>query len=475
MDQPTQAIAEYAAGVRAAMLDPSTVAAATRHLIDSVGCALGAVDAPPVAIARRIASTASSGFGASVIGLQDRTTTEQAAFANTCALRYLDFNDTGIGGHPSDMIPAVLAVAEPRQASGRMVVAAIHAAYEVFAALRRGGFAPRGWNVDQAQNVVGAAAGAGFILGLDCARMANAVSLAITPNIPLRATRAGRLSEWKGCATAHGAMMGVLAARWAHAGLTGPPEPFNGIGGLCQLVGIEPLRMERIGEQRGGLGALQSTGLKLFPAQYNAQGPLASILELRSGLRLDDVDRIDVGLHWGGWYESGGGQGDREEKWNPSTRESADHSLPYALAVALLDGEVTPASFGDDRRNDPALRALMQRITVREDPALTREHAGEVPNWPSSVEVVLRTGQRLARRIRWPKGHPRNPLSDGELEAKFHRLAQRALPPAGAQRLLDTLWRLDELDDIGALTGQFRAIRCADTHPGSTASSGDQR
>lgn len=260
-------------------------------------------------------------------------------------------------------------------------------------------------------------------------------------------------------------MMGVLAARWAHASLTGPPEPFNGIGGLCRLVGIEPLRIERIGEPRDGLGELRSTGLKFFPAQYYAQGPVSALLELRSEFRPEEVERIDVGLHWGGWYESGGGQGDREEKWNPSTRESADHSLPYVLALALLDGEVTPASFGDERRDDPALRALMQRISVCEDPALAREHAGETPHWPSSVEVVLNGGRRLARRVRWPKGHPRNPLGYAELEAKFLRLAQGALPAAAAQRMLDTLWALDGLRDIGVLAAQFAWARCADATP----------
>lgn len=171
VDQPTQAIAEYAAGVHADSLDSATVHAATRHLIDSVGCALGAVDAPPAATARRIASTASSAFGASVFGLPERTTTEQAALANTCAVRYLDFNDTGVGGHPSDMICAVLAVAKATQASGRKAIAAMHAAYEVSAALRRAGLAPRDWGVDQAQNVIGAAVGAGVVLGMDRERM----------------------------------------------------------------------------------------------------------------------------------------------------------------------------------------------------------------------------------------------------------------------------------------------------------------
>ena len=466
MDQPTRAIADYAASVRFETLERGAVDAARRHLIDSVGCALGAVGAPPVVIARRIAATASGTFGASVLGLAERTTAEQAAFANTCALRYLDFNDTGIGGHPSDMIPAALAVAEALRVSGKAVIAAIHASYEVVAALRLCGFAPRAWNIDQAQNVIGAAVGAGVIMGLDRERMANAVSLAITPNIPLRATRAGRLSDWKGCATAHGAMMGVLAARWANAGLTGPPEPFNGIGGLCQLLGVGPLRIERIGEPRDGLGALQSTGLKPFPAQYNAQGPLSAMLELRREFHPGEVAQIKVGLHWGGWYESGGGQGDREEKWNPSTRESADHSLPYVLAVALIDGEVTPASFGDARRSDPALHALMQRITVHEDPELTREHAGEVPGFPSTVEVVLASGATFARRTRWPKGHPRNPLGDDELQAKFRRLAGGTLSAKQTDRMLQTLLSFDRLADIEVLAAQFRSICCEEAGRG---------
>lgn len=463
MDRPTRRIAEYAAALQFEAIPPAAVYAARRHLVDTVGCALGALAAPPVVIARKIAATASGSFGASVIGLAQPTTAEQAAFANTCAVRYLDFNDTGIGGHPSDMIPAVLAAAEACRATGRQVVTGIHAAYEVVAALRRGGFRPRTWNVDQAQNVIGAAVGAGVILELDGEQMAHAVSLAITPNIPLRATRAGRLADWKGCATAHSSMMGVLAARWAQAGLRGPPEPFHGIGGLCELFGIEPVEVPHLGEPRDGLSATDATCLKVYPAEYSAQGPLAAILELRGRFALDEVARIEVGLHRGGWEEIGGGQGDGAEKWNPGTRESADHSLPYLLAVALVDGAVTPASFGEARRRDPALRALMQRVTAREDTEMTREHAGELPNWPSIVEVVLHDGRRLSHRIRQPKGHPRNPLSDAEIEAKFRQLADGVLPWPAAQRLLQTLWTIDGLADLGALAELFRAVPGTDT------------
>jgi 2-methylcitrate dehydratase len=202
MDTPTRAMAEYAVTLTHESLTPQSIQAATRHLIDSVACALGALDSRPAKVARTIADTASSTFGASVFGLPHRTTPEYAAFANTIMVRYLDFNDTGIGGHPSDMIPAVVALGEPLHVSGKDIVRAIHAEYEIVAALRRGGFSLRDRHVDQVQSVLGGVVGAGIILGLDLPRMANAISLAITPNIPLRVTRTGMISDWKGCATA---------------------------------------------------------------------------------------------------------------------------------------------------------------------------------------------------------------------------------------------------------------------------------
>jgi 2-methylcitrate dehydratase len=461
MDAPTRAMTEYAVSLKYGSIAPSSIKATILHLIDSVACALGALHSRPAMVSRRIANTAFSTFGASVIGLPHRTTPEYAAFANTVMVRYLDFNDTGIGGHPSDMIPAVLALAEPIHASGKEVIRAIHAEYEIVAALRRAGFTPRKQHVDQVQAVLGAAAGSGIILGLDLPQMANAISLAITANIPLRVTRTGKISDWKGCATAHCAMMAVLAARWAKEGLTAPPDPFEGIAGLYELLRVGPFNMEGVGLPRNGLGAIESTGLKFYPAEYSAQGPLGAVLELRKQFRLEEVEQVNISLPWGGWHEIGGGQGDREEKWNPTTRESADHSLPYLVAVALSDAEITPESFSDERIRDPALRPLMQKITVREDPELTREHAGELPRWPSVVEVVLRNGKRVTQPSCLPKGHPLNPLSDAELETKFWSMSDRALSRTQGKKLLNTLWSLESLQDINELTDQFRTIIAA--------------
>lgn len=460
MDAPTRRMAEYAVGLRAEPPPPAAIRAVTRHLIDSIACALGALAAPPVGVARRIAATARSDFGASVIGSPARTTPEYAAFANTVMVRYLDYNDTGIGGHPSDMIPAVLALAEPMHASGLAVARAIHAQYEVVAGLRRAGMMLRHRHVDQVQAVLGGVVGAGMILELDLAAMANAISLAITPNIPMRVTRTGELSDWKGCATAHCALSAVLAARWAGEGLTGPPAPFEGVAGFYELLGVGPFDLDGLGQPRDGRSAVESTGLKFYPAEYSAQGPIGAILALRPSVaRVEDVVRITAALHWGGWHEIGGGQGDRAEKWNPTTRESADHSLPYLLATALVDGEITPDSFGPDRLRDPAIRALMARVEVVEDAELTRRHAGDIPLWPSVVGIELADGRRSRQEAGPPKGHPFNPLSDAELEAKFRRLSAPVLDEAGTRRLLDSLWALPELADINVVTDQLRAIR----------------
>jgi len=228
------------------------------------------------------------------------------------------------------------------------------------------------------------------------------------------------------------------------------------------MLDIEPLDLAGIGARRNGLSAVESTGIKWYPAGYNAQGPLASILALREQIALEDIDQVIVSVHWGGWHAIGGGAGDREEKWNPTTRESADHSMAFVVAAALADGGLSPDSFTDQRVSDPALRPLMQKIVVREDPQLTREHAGEVPRWPSRVEVVLNDGRRFARQSGPPKGHPMNPISDSELEAKYFSLSDRVQARARGQRLLDMLWSIEALEDVSELTTHFKGCGAAD-------------
>lgn len=461
-DKPTQQIAKYAIDLNYSSISPSAVASIVRHLLDAIGCAFGAQSSRPAAIARKIAATAatSDNAGASVFGLNAKTMPEFAAFANTVMIRYLDYNDTGIGGHPSDMIPSILVLAEPVHASGQKVIKAILAAYETVAGLRRGGLYGtklRKKHIDQVQSVVGSVVGAGIMLDLEFEQMANAISLAITPNIPMRVVRTGELSDWKGCATAHCSMMAVFAARLAKEGLTGPNKPFEGAAGLYDLIDIgEPLDLTDLGLMRNGLSAVESTCLKWYPSEYSSQGPIGTILQLRPEINIEEIESITVALHWAGWHEIGGGQGDKDEKWNPTTRESADHSLPYLIAVALVDGEITLDSFTDERISDPRLRPIMQKINVIESAEMTQEHAGELPKWPSVTDIALKNGKRIRRHSGLPKGHALNPLNDTELKEKFMNLSSRNLSKKQATNLFETIMQLEKLEDINELTEHFR-------------------
>lgn len=464
MDTTSRAIAEYAVSMQRAPLPAGSADTVTRHLIDSVACAFGALESRPAQVARAIAGTATSSAGASVFGLAQPTTPEYAAFANTVMIRYLDYNDTGNGGHPSDMMSAVLALGEARGAGGSQVIRAVHAAYETYAAVRRGGLYGnllRDKHVDQIYAILGAVAGAGVMLELSLEQMGHAIALALTPSIPMRVTRTGLISDWKGCATAHGTMNAVFAARLAGQGLTGPDRPFEGLAGFYEMFGLAPLDLSTLGQPRNGRSALQSTGLKYYPADYNGQGPIALTLALRDEARLDEIDQIVVSVHWGGWHAIGGGAGDRDQKWDPQTREVADHSMAYLVAAALVDGDLNVDSFNESRLADPALRPLMQKITVRDDPELTREHAGELPRWPSRVEFVLKDGRRLGRSSGPPKGHPLNPMDDRELKAKFWRMSDRVLNREQGQAWLDTLWALPALADIRSLTNLYRSLPVA--------------
>jgi 2-methylcitrate dehydratase len=450
MDRTTETLASYAASSPYSDLTPEAIHQTKRRVIDSLGCAMGGYRSEPSQIARRLAGMYSSTLAARTLGSGQLTSPEMAAFVNTVMVRYLDCNDTytHVGsGHPSDMIPAVLALAEPRHAGGQEVILAIVMAYEMFGALAA--LVPireQGW--DQGTfTVIGSAVGASKILRLTQAQMAYAISLAITPNIPTRQTRAGELSMWKGCATAAAARNGVFAALLAAEGMTGPYEPFEGHHGVWEQV-TGPFQLQPL----GGAGkpfAVEMSNIKFFPAEYHSQAPLWSALEIRKKVKPEDIDAINVQTYWVAYSEIGS----EPQKWDPQTRETADHSLAYLLAVALQDGNITPDSFTLERIRDPNLRPLMNRITIRENPAFTAQFPDALK---SQIEVVTRSGERFVEQVSYPKGHRNNPMSDHEVADKFLGLCQAVMPADQCQSALETLWHLEEVDDIGSLIDLFQ-------------------
>ena len=274
------------------------------------------------------------------------------------------------------------------------------------------------------------------LLGLDHGRTVHALGIAGTTSAALRLTRAGELSMWKGCAFAHAARNGVFAAMLAREGMTGPGPLFEGDMGFFQQVS-GPFAIAQLGGPKAEDWMLTKTSIKFVPAEYHSQSAIAAAFELRP--KIGDPSRIRS-IEIATFRTAVEIIGQDPEKWRPKTRETADHSLPYCTAVALVDGAVAAEQFSIDRLSDPGLLDLVARTTVIEDPALTAGYPNGIPN---RVTVTLDDGSSIVSEVAFPPGHDKNPLTDAQLAVKFHGLADPAIGRDRADQVWDRLSRLD--------------------------------
>jgi len=436
-----------------------------RRVLDSLACAFGAWHAQPCRIARRVAESVTVRDGATVWGTKHKTLPELATFANGTAVRYLDFNDTYLAkepAHPSDNLAAVLAAGELAHASGKRVIQAIALAYEVqcrlcdAAALR-----PRGWD-HVTYGPFSSALAAAKVTKLTDVQALHAVNLAGAANVALRQTRVGDLSMWKACAFANAARNAVFAVRLAQQGMTGPSPIFEGEKGFMKLVS-GPFELPALGGEKGPNGPapfmILDTYIKHYPVEYHAQTAVEAALEVREDLlnaEGSDAPAAVTDIEIGSYDVAIEIIGRDPEKWKPQTRETADHSFPYCVAVALLDGKVTLHSFEPKRIADEVLAQLMQKIRVR---SIQDFNALYPQAMPTRLTVRTRTGNSYVRQIDYPLGHPKHPMSDRDLEEKFHLLASGKLGKDRMKRLIGLVWRLDQVRDISLLMSLMRTSR----------------
>lgn len=445
MDDMSRGLAEHVASLDRRTLPENVVHEAKKRIIDSLACAVGAYDAEPVKIARRVARRYGGARTLGTIwGSGERVAADMAAFTNTVMVRYLDYNDSYIGpadgGHPSDIIPAVFAVAEDCGSNGWDTLLGVVAAYEGFCPfIHAMPLREQGWD-HGLFSVLGAVVGVGKVLGLSVEQLAEAASLAVSPNVPTRQARAGELSYWKGAATAASSRAGVFAAFLAQDGMTGPVEPFLGHHGVVGNVAVDPGPIVYGG--KGRAFGVEDSSIKSAPVEYHLQAPVQAALELRRKAPLDQIVSLEIDTYWYAYSETGS----EPEKWRPISRETADHSLPYVVAAALVDGKVTVGTFKQERIADTALHSVMDRIVVRHDKKLTDQYPDTMQ---SHFKAILRDGSLIEEHIDYPKGHRRNPMQAEDVDAKFRELCGPVLGPAQTERLLAKLWRFEELPDIG--------------------------
>ena len=442
-------LARWAAELRFEDIDAATIERVKTHVIDTIGCGIGALDERPVKICRDVALAV--GGDATVIGTNRRTTPDLATFANCAAVRYFDFNDSYVGRfavHPSDHIPACVAVAEAERASVQELIVAIVIAYEVNCRLVDAlDIAKRGWD-PPVMSLPAVALAAGRLMKLDPERLTQAVNIAVNDHIPMAQTRVQTLSDWKGLADAEAGRNAVFAAILARGGLTGPAPIFEGKSGFFQQVsGPGEVDTESFG--RSGVPfRIHRCSLKPYPAVIYTQTAVVAAIEVAKEVgSLDRIAGIDIATTQRGYTRTGS----EPEKWTPKTREDADHSLPYITARAMFDGDITHASFASEKFTEPRIVAFMQKIKVHEDPALTARVGTTAV--PTRVSAILTDGQRITREVDHAPGFAERPMTRADVEKKFRGNVGTRWPKERADAVLQALWSLDQARDAASIMG----------------------
>ncbi|MGQ7793608.1 MmgE/PrpD family protein [Faunimonas sp. B44] len=437
-------VAAFAAGMSYGVLAEAEVEAAKIRIIDTFAATYAGFFSETARAARRYADSLPAADGATIIGTGTRTSPETAAFVNASTSREAEWNDVhmsraGGGAHPSDVILPILAAAEYAGADGRTFLTAVVIAYEIYIGLAD---AATITGFDQSGLAgIAVAAAAGRVLGLDAGRIRHAVAICAVANNPLNQTRRNQLSMWKAAAAGQGGKAGVSAALMAKAGIEGPHLPFEGTAGWNKHIARNAYEVGGLDPERGPYRIRDS----LIKPRASCAVTISSIFAAEDAAKsvgASDVERVVVETY--AYAKDGVGSG--EQRWNPTSRETADHSIPYVVAAALLDGSVGPRQFKDDRLWDPELRALIRKVEVVAEPEFTEAYARHPREHHTRVVVHTRGGGTVIGRAGGPDredmGKPKSPL---EIEAKFRALSEDNLGPRRTADALDRMWRIEEI------------------------------
>lgn len=423
------------------------------RVLDSIGCAIGAIGCKPIQAIRQLTDDLGAKPLVTLIG-GGGSSPDYGTFFNGAAVRYLDFNDSylakGETCHPSDNIAPVLAAAEYAGASGRDFLVALALAYQV--QCRLSDVAPvRSHGFDHTvQGTYGAAAGAARAMGLSAAQIANAVAIAGTGYNSLRVTRTGELSNWKGLAYPNTAMGAVHATLLARYGITGPREVFEGNKGFMDSI-AGPFEIDWAKED---LERVTHTITKRYNAEIHSQSAIEGLLELRDSakLRPEEIAHIrlatfDVAFNIIGGGEEGG-------KKLIRTKEEADHSLPYMLSAAYLDGQVMPEQYSPARIVREDIQTLLQKVDVHPEQQYSDRFPAEMA---CRLEIEATDGRRIHIEKSDYQGFKSRPASWDILREKYCGLTHRINRDL-ADHIADTIARLEEIkvSDLTSLLGKVK-------------------
>jgi 2-methylcitrate dehydratase len=448
-------LATFVVRARYEEISDAACAALKGRVLDALGCAIGALSGEPISMIRQQLEDFGGNPLVTLIG-GGKTAPDRAAFYNSALVRYLDFNDSylakGETCHPSDNLGAVLAASEYAKQHGKEFLTALAVAYQV--QCRLSAVAPvRDKGFDHTtQGAYAAAAGVAKALGLDIAQAANAIAISGTANNALRVTRTGSLSHWKGLAYPNTAFSATHATFLAAHGITGPLEVFEGNKGFMDAIAGH----FTIDWEHEDLEAVRRTIIKKYNAEIHSQSALEGILELREAYHLhpEEVERIELDTFAVAYHIIGGGV--EGNKYVVRTKEEADHSLPYLLAVAILDGEVTPAQYEPARIVREDVQTLLRKVIIQPDEDFSRRFPEEMP---ARLRVITRNGQALSCEKRDYEGFFTRPMPWEKIVAKFEMLVAPYTTAALRRQIVDAVANLESIAvaDLTALLSRAAA------------------
>ena len=451
MPNVTLTMAEWAASVTYEDLPAEVVTSAKRFLMDSVGCALGGAQQHDVHIAREVLTECAGTGNATVLVTGERWDPVSASLLNALMIRVMDYNDIywkQDPSHPSDIIPAAMAAAERAGRSGRDLIVGIALAYEFEQRLCETSFPgvrEIGWH-HATLTAAAAPIAAGRMLGLTPEQIQHAIGISASRHCTTGSVTAGKLTMMKNTVDPMATQSGVIAALLAEKGYTGPEHVLDGKEGFSHVFSTD-WKFDILTDGLGESWRILQCGMKFFPTEALTHAPISATLDLviDNDLSADEVESVTI-------YSLARAADILADpsKYDPRSKETADHSLPYVIAAAVADRQVTPLQFTDAKIMDARIRAQLNKVKVIADP----EIEAVFPEL-QRVKVVIRTtdGREVTEQLDYPKGDPRNPLTDDEIAGKFTALADGIATAEDVQRMRAAINRTEEFDDVRELMG----------------------
>jgi len=451
METISQKWTKFALELKYDNIPPEAIKEAKRFLLDSVGCAFSALNSKDTQAAYDYIQDLGGKKQATVIGWGTKANLPQATLMNSLLIRALDYNDIyweQDPSHPSDIIPAVLSTGEFMKKNGKEILLGIVLAYELEMRLCQAAFPgvrEIGWHHATLTQLVSPVV-AGRMLDLNEEEMIAAIGISGSSHFTLGGVVAGHLTNMKNAADPFSVEAGVRAALLASKGYTGPVEVFEGKEGLFEVLDKVKWDKDILTKGLGENFLINQCGYKAFPTEALTHQPITAAIEVMQENNLDPKEVKEILVET---TTRGADILSDPSKYKPTTKETADHSLPYCIAVAVAKGNVLPSDFEEDALRDPFVWSLLDKIKVVANPEIDNLF----PKMKRAIVTIKTSKGEYKKQEDFAKGQPERPLSEEELISKFKANAEKKVSSSKMEDIINATKDLDSIDEIGKYMG----------------------